>query len=208
MKAKIIFDTRQPDYSALDGEISCNWTNLYPGVKEEVNKSRIMIPSLLLGKGIMISAFVDADHTRDEVTRRRSVKGIMIFLNCTLAGAVVYQAAGYSQWLESSMYSSELVAACIAATEMVMEMRLNLRSMGRVYLSGGGASYMFRDNMSVITNATLPLLCLKKKHNAIAYHCIWEAIAAGIIKFIHVPSSRNIADVLTKPFLAGPPSPW
>ena len=97
--------------------------------------------------------------------------------------------------VESSTYGSELVAARIA-TEMILEMRLNLRSMG---VPVRGASYMFGDNMSVITNATLPSSCLKKKHNAIAYHRVREAIAAGIVKFIHVPGSKNIADVLTKP---------
>jgi adenosylcobinamide amidohydrolase len=40
---------------------------------------------------------------------------------------------------------------------------------------------------------------LKKKHNAIAYHRVREAIAAGITKFAHVRSTANIADVLTKP---------
>ena len=190
LKAKIIFDARQLDYSALDGEVSCDWTNLYPGAKEEVDKVNDPIP---LGKGITILAFVDAAHARDEVTRR-SVMGIMIFLNCT---PVRWYTKRQATTVESSTYGSELVAARILATEMVMEMRLNLQSMG---IPVRGASYMFGDNMSVITNTTLPSSCLKKKHNAIVgYHRIWEAIAAGIIKFIHVPGSRNIADVLTKP---------
>ena len=40
---------------------------------------------------------------------------------------------------------------------------------------------------------------LKKKHNAIAYHRVREAIASKIVNFAHVPSTSNIADVLTKP---------
>jgi hypothetical protein len=40
---------------------------------------------------------------------------------------------------------------------------------------------------------------LKKKHNAIAYHRVRESIAAGIIRFFHIPSTKNLADILTKP---------
>jgi hypothetical protein len=40
---------------------------------------------------------------------------------------------------------------------------------------------------------------LKKKHNAIAYHRVREAIAGGIIRFSHVSSEKNLADIMTKP---------
>ena len=53
--------------------------------------------------------------------------------------------------------------------------------------------------MSVILNTTLPSSMLKKKHNACAYHRVREAIAAKIVNFAHIPSERNISDVLTKP---------
>ena len=58
---------------------------------------------------------------------------------------------------------------------------------------------MLGDNKSIVLNTTMPSLALKKKHNAIAYHCARESIAAGIIKFIHIPSTENLADFLTKP---------
>ena len=53
--------------------------------------------------------------------------------------------------------------------------------------------------MSVVTNTTLPSSSLKKKHNTIAYHRVREAIAAGILGFVHVKGDHNVADVLTKP---------
>ena len=37
------------------------------------------------------------------------------------------------------------------------------------------------------------------KHNAIAYHRVQEAIAARIVRFCHVDTQVNLADVLTKP---------
>ena len=97
--------------------------------------------------------------------------------------------------VESSTYGSELVAARIA-TEMVIEMRNNLRALG---VPVNEPSYMFGDNMSVVTNTTLPSSSLKKKHNAITYHRVREAIAAGILGFVHVKGDHNVADVLTKP---------
>ena len=55
---------------------------------------------------------------------------------------------------------------------------------------------MFGDNNSVILNTTIPSSILKKKHNAIAYHRVREAIAARIVRFIHTPSESNYSDVL------------
>ena len=60
-------------------------------------------------------------------------------------------------------------------------------------------SLLIGDNMSVILNTTLPSSILKKKHNAIAYHRVREAIAAKIINFAHIDSKLNVADILTKP---------
>jgi hypothetical protein len=62
-----------------------------------------------------------------------------------------------------------------------------------------GPAMMFGDNKSVVINTTMPSSQLKKKHNAVAYHRVREAIAAQIISFFHVPSASNFADILTKP---------
>jgi hypothetical protein len=40
---------------------------------------------------------------------------------------------------------------------------------------------------------------LKKKHNAIAYHRVREAIAERIMRFAYIKSEENVSDVLTKP---------
>ena len=58
---------------------------------------------------------------------------------------------------------------------------------------------MLRDNKSVIMSTTVPSSALKKKHNAVAYHCVHEAIAASIIMFAHAKSENNFVDILTKP---------
>lgn len=62
-----------------------------------------------------------------------------------------------------------------------------------------GSTLLLGDNKSVVLNTTVPSSALKKKHCAIAYHRVREAVAARIIRFCHIDTQLNIADVLTKP---------
>ena len=62
-----------------------------------------------------------------------------------------------------------------------------------------GPALMLGDNMSVVLNTAVPSSVLKKKHCSIGYHRVREAIAARVLRFAHVPSTENLADILTKP---------
>jgi hypothetical protein len=62
-----------------------------------------------------------------------------------------------------------------------------------------GPALMLGDNMSVVLNTSVPSSVLKKKHNAIAYHRVREAIAAKVMRFAYVKSDENVSDILTKP---------
>ena len=101
--------------------------------------------------------------------------------------------------VETSTYGAELVAARIA-TDLIIEWRYKLRMLG---VALENTSYMVGDNMAVITNTTLPLSVLKKKHQACNYHRVREAVAARIIEFGHIDTHDNVADICTKP-LPGP----
>ena len=57
-----------------------------------------------------------------------------------------------------------------------------------------GPALMLGDNMSVILNTTVPSSQLHKKHIAIAYHRVREAIAVKIIHFAKIDSKDNYAD--------------
>ena len=57
---------------------------------------------------------------------------------------------------------------------------------------------MFCDNQGVVKNASLPESTLSKKHNAIYYHVVREAAAAGILRFGKEDGTTNLADLLTK----------
>ena len=85
------------------------------------------------------------------------------------------------------------------AVEQGIALRYTLRMLG---VGLEGSILMLGDNRSVVLNTTVPSSMLKKKHCAINYHRVREAIAAGIIRYAHIPSQKNVADVLTKP-LAG-----
>ena len=99
--------------------------------------------------------------------------------------------------VEKLMYGSELVAARMA-TEMIIKLIdtysvwLGCRWMDPPYCSE-------TMNMSVLLSTNVPSSQLRKKHNAIAYHRVREAIAGGVIRFAKVLPVDNFADVLTKP---------
>ena len=62
-----------------------------------------------------------------------------------------------------------------------------------------GPALLLGDNQSVVLNTTVPSSVLKKKHNAVAFHRIHEAIAAGdIVRFVHINSEDNYADIANK----------
>ena len=60
------------------------------------------------------------------------------------------------------------------------------------------STWLLGDNQSVITQCTVPQSTLTKRHNALAYHRIRWAVAAGVIKFVKIPGKENISDCLTK----------
>jgi hypothetical protein len=94
--------------------------------------------------------------------------------------------------VETSAYGSELVTLRVA-TELILEIRYMLQSF-RVALDG--QELMLGDNISVVMNPTAPSSVLKKKHNAIGYHRVREAIAARIMRFAYINSEENFSDVL------------
>ena len=96
--------------------------------------------------------------------------------------------------MESAVFGSEFVAARIGV-DLVDGLRYKCRMMG---IPVEGKVNMFIDNGSVVTNSTLPESQCKKKHNAIAYHRIREAIAGGWLQVCHIAGTNNLADFLTK----------
>ena len=79
--------------------------------------------------------------------------------------------------------------------ETLRGLRYKLRMMGVEVL---GPTYVYGDNMSVIHNTSKPQSQLKKKSNSICYHFVREAVAMRECLTSHIPTGRNVADLLTK----------
>ena len=57
---------------------------------------------------------------------------------------------------------------------------------------------VFGDNLSILISSTSEGAELKKKHTALSFHMVREAVAAEIIAPHHIPGYYNYADILTK----------
>ena len=91
---------------------------------------------------------------------------------------------------ETDKYGSEFVAAK-TTTEQIMDLRYTLKYLG---VPINSKSYMFGDNRSVVTSATLPLSTLSKRHNIVAFHRVREAIAPKIIDCHWIKSKYHLSE--------------
>jgi hypothetical protein len=182
----IRFRTEIPNHESRYTKPDVSWINaVYGNVKEELPHN-MPTPK---GKPVRTSTNVDANLMHCLVTGR-SLTGILHFINqCPVEWYSKKQ-----NTVETATFGSEFVAAK-TATEQVMDLRWTLRMLGAPL---DGPAWMFGDNESVITNSTIPKSLLKKRHNALSYHRVREACAAGVMWFIYTPGKTNVADVLTK----------
>ena len=165
--------------------IKADWTDFYRDAKDTMPPNA---PEPR-GNAVIMSCFIDADHAGNKVTRR-SHTGVIIFCN----KAPILWFSKRQNTVETSTFGSEFIAARIAV-ELVEALRYKLRMFG-IPIEGPTNCYI--DNDSVVSSSTQPESTLKKRHLAIAYHRVREAVAAGIIRIAYEASSTNIADMLTK----------
>src|SRR5687767_15529889 len=135
-----------------------------------------------MGKLCTITTYVDADHARDQVTRR-SISGIVMLPTNTRVSWLSKR----QKTVESSTYGSEMVASRIAI-ELIISLRYSLYMLG---VNLEPTSVLVGDNMAVVLNTTIPSSALKKKHQACNYHKVRESIAAGFIRYGHIRSEER-----------------
>jgi hypothetical protein len=186
----MVFDPTHPivDCSAVPVH---EWKDFYGNVQEAIPPNA---PDPL-GKEVVTRCFVDADHAGDKLSRR-SRTGFIIFVN----GAPVVWCSKRQATIETSTFGSEFVAAKVATETIRGLLRCKLRMLG---VPIEGPTYFLGDNMSVITNISIPESVLKKKSNSIACHCVREAVAMGEILPAHVNTKSNASNILTKVLPAG-----
>ena len=184
-KGAIRVRTDIPDYSELP-DITYEWMyTVYGDVREGIPKD---IPKPA-GNKIVLTTYVDANLYHDYITGR-AVTGILHLVNQTPIDWYSKRQAT----VETATYGSEFVAARIA-TDQIIDLRTTLRYLG---VPVEKSTYMFGDNESVVKSSTIPHSALSKRHNALSYHRVREAIAGKIIRFYHIRGENNPADIVSK----------
>lgn len=191
---RLVFDSSYPETdthlfgrSATDPE---EWNDFYPEASEKM-PARKVGP---LGNPVKMRAYVDANHAGN-LKNRRSHSGILIYVN----NAPIIWYSKRQNTVESSSFGSEYIALRIC-TEMVEALRYKLRCFG---IPIDGPAEVFCDNQSVVTNSSVPSSVLNKRHNAICYHQVREAQAAGTIMVGWIKGEYNLADLFTKTTMTG-----
>ena len=187
--AVLRFRVKEPDYSDVP-DFDYDWSDIYRPVKE-------LLPTDApepLGNYVTLTHYVDANLMHDVLTGR-SVTGILHLLNQTPIDWYAKKQAT----VETATYGSEYVASrtCV---EQVIDLRNTLRYLG---VPIRGKSYMFGDNESVVNSSTRPHAKLHKRHNALSFHRVREAVAAGIVVYTFIDGDRNPADILSKHWAYG-----
>ena len=176
---------QQPDYSKIEVK-DYDWQHTVYGKVEEIIPKDVPTP---LGNKVILTTYVDANLYHDMITGR-SVSGILHLINKT-------PFEWYSKkqsTIETATYGSEYTAARIAVDHIVNHRNM-LRYMG---VPIEKISYLFGDNKSVVDSSSIPHAKLHKRHNALSYHRVREAIASKILAFIYIPGQINPADILSK----------
>ncbi len=178
--------TEMPDFSMIPSQ-SYSWSHtVYAGAKE-------LLPTdapIPLGNHVLHTAYVDANLHHDILTGR-SVTGILHLFNKT---PIDWYSKKQST-IETATYGSEFMAAWTAATEQIISNQTALRYLG---IPIHGPSFLFGDNRPVVDSSSIPQSKLSKRHVALSYHRVQEAVAAGRMRFEWIPGPDNLADILSK----------
>jgi hypothetical protein len=181
----VAFDPKTPvvDKSAFNN--GADWKEFYGEVQEEL-PPRMPKPR---GQRVTISAFVDANPARNKVTRHLDT-GIIIYVQ----NAPILLYSKRQNTVEAATFGSEMVALWICK-ELIVAIHYKLRMFG---VEIDGPANEFCDNCGVVKNVSILESTLMKKHNAINYHAMREAVVAGILRVGKEDGKTNLADLLMK----------
>ena len=140
-----------------------------------------------LGKAVTTTTTMDANLNHCLATGK-SLVGCLHVVNKTPVDWYSKKQAT----VETATYGSEFVAAK-TATEQIIDIRQTLRYLGAPITT---KSFVFGDNRSVVTSATLPHSTLTERHSILAFHRVREAIAAKLMAFYWIQSAYNLSDML------------
>ena len=179
---RIVMDSRPLliDDDLLTDSFHPDFLEDYPDAKEDI---ALDFPKPY-GTELHTTVFFDADHAHDTVTRR-SISGLLVLVGST----PVIWSSKRQGCIATSTYCAEFVAMR-SAVEEAISIRYMLRCLGVPITK---PTNLFGDNFGVIQSAEIPDGELKKKHIAISYHYVREAIAARIVNAHWCRSHENFA---------------
>jgi hypothetical protein len=177
--------TDKPDFSDIE-VAEYDWSkSVYGNMSEAVPKDA---PEPL-GKPVTMTHYQDANLYHDIITGRL-VTATLHFLNKFLIDWYSKKQAT----VKTATYGSEYISARTCVNQIV-DLRTTLQYLG---VPIRDVSYMFGDNESVVNSSTHPPSKLHKRHKALSFHCVHEAIASGYVMLTHLPGKFNPADILSK----------
>ena len=186
-KLTLYFNPEEPkiDADTFVGNNAETFKEQYRDATEELP------PNMPIPRGLCVTttAYVDASHAANKVTRR-SHTGFILFVN---RAPIVWYSKRQST-IESSTFTSEFIAmkTCM---EAIVSLRYKLRMFG---VPVDGPTKVLCDNQSVVNNSSKIESVLNKKHSSIAYHAVRWAVAASIMVVGKILGDVNLSDAMTK----------
>jgi hypothetical protein len=144
--------TNIPDHESYHIPKKFDWSSSVYGNFQEDVRHDMPVPK---GRVVCTTTYQDANLFHDLVTGH-SMTGILHMLHQTPI-----------HWFSNTKVMSNLAAR--TATEQIIDLHYTHCMMG---VSIEGPSWMFGDNLSVITSSTIPESSLNKWHNALSYHLV------------------------------------
>ena len=179
------FRTNLPDMSDLP-YVPHDWDkSIYGEIREEIPEDA----PRPLGNSVNFVHYVNANLYHDYITGR-SVTGM---IHCVNQTPIDWYSKKQPK-VETATYGSEFMAAR-TAVEQITDLRLTFRYLGVPIV---GKSLMFGDNKAVVNSGSRVDAKLHKRHNALSFHKVREAVASDMIDFYHIPGQINPSDILSK----------
>ncbi len=141
---------------------------------------------------LRLRGFCDADWAGD-IDERRSTSGYVFILG----GGAVSWCSKKQSCIALSTMEAEYVA-CSAAVQEAVWLRRFLRRL-EISASAGDPVQIRSDSMAALQYAKDPKYHGRTKHIDIRYHYIRDMVKQGEVTLQHIPTSRMVADPLTKP---------
>ena len=136
-----------------------------------------------------LTAYSDADWAGCPDSRR-STSGYCVYLGDTLVSWKSKRQHTVSRSSVEAEYRAvaHVVVECCWLRQLLQELHLPLKK----------ATVVFCDNVSVVYMTANPVHHRRTKHIEIDIHFVREKVALGEVRVLHVPSSHQYADIMTK----------